>query len=117
MDNYESYLFWSVCTRNLVSLSFAFEVTDAVLESLVREDIISSVERYEVFSYPLPTVFNNPLRIGRLFEILRNSKRWIPFLQFLKSQSISFYPLCEFLIRIKVHLYEGSKLNRFGCMF
>jgi len=115
MDNYETYLANRVFVNNLLGLSWSIPCSDAFLECLVNNGIITSEERYKVFSYPLPTVFSSTSRYVRLIQIIRDNRTFLELLRFLVSQVST--ELGETLRKIREDFQGYEFLRRFGSEF
>jgi hypothetical protein len=85
MDNFESFVTYQVLVKHCGNICSHYQCTDSELERLVTEGIISQEERYLVFSYPIPTVFNGLHRWAKLIEILRNRRGFIPLFHYWRA--------------------------------
>jgi hypothetical protein len=111
LDNYRNFLTYKLVRSEFFLFCFIVECTDSLLAELVKRKIINQEERYAVFSYPLPSVFNNVHRYWRLFEILRDSKRLIRFLRHLTTLCPKYPCLAENLGELQKKFYKIDELR------
>lgn len=110
MDSYQSFLVHRLFVKYFLGVGVVFPCTDYLLETLVNNQIINSSERYLVFSHPIPTKFFNVARYFRLFEILRNSGKFLRFIKFLCTK-ISGYPeITGFLENLRAAFVQEERL-------
>jgi hypothetical protein len=97
LDKLQSFYSYKILLLDSAHLHFSLSCYDSLLEELVSKDIISNSERYQVFSYPLCSVFNGLHRWWRLFQVLRDNGKILIFLRFLRTKSATNTGLVEAL--------------------
>jgi hypothetical protein len=99
MDNYQSHLLYNALNNLIGRFTGVFQCTEFDLERLVQEGVITSEERYLVFSYPSACFFNTECRWNRLLQILRDRRALICLLQFFSNPD-TWIPGSEELVEV-----------------
>jgi hypothetical protein len=117
MDSYQSHLAYQALVRNVCKIGAVYECTDAELGRLVEHGVITSEERYLIFSYPCSTIYQPLNRWMRLIEILRNNRRVLSILQYFTSPGNLIPGMIEVIDIIRYEFTIHPALNRFAPHF
>jgi hypothetical protein len=101
-NNYKHYLLYCIVRDHIHILFKRIRCTDNFLELLVLWGIVTSEERYQVSSYPIPTIFDNKGRWFKLLELLRDRQGVFELLSYLKRDWYDTHRRCTlFLEKIR----------------
>jgi hypothetical protein len=113
MDNYQSHLLYAALNNLIGRLTGVFQCTESDLERLVQEQVITSEERYLVFSYPSACFFNAECRWNRLLQVLRDRRALISLLQFFSNPDTWIPGIEELIEVIRRQFLRHPTLRRF----
>jgi hypothetical protein len=100
--NYKHYLLYCTVRDHIRILFKRVRCTDNFLDSLVLWEIVTSEERYQVSSYPIPTIFDNKGRWFKLLELLRDRQGVFDLLSYLRRDWYHTHWRCSlFLEKIR----------------
>jgi hypothetical protein len=101
---------YNLLIRHIGKICSVFQCTEFELDRLVQFGVITSEERYLVFSYPRSTVYNPLHRWCRLIEILRNNRSFLRLFYYFNSVLIpgitEIVDLLRYELNRHLHLRE-----------
>jgi hypothetical protein len=117
MDNYQSHLAYHSLVRHVCKIGAVYHCTELELERLVQHGVITSEERYLIFSYPSSTIYQPLSRWMKLIEILRNNRKILSILQYFTSPGVLIPGMIDVIDIIRYEFTIHPAMNRFAPQF